>query len=233
MNTIRRRSAVLAILTGAVLLASCSAAATPRPDPNAVVKGYLTALSHGDARGALALDAAAVRSETGDEAKSIDTQALRTDAVLAHATARITDVSVDAKTRQDGSDHDVRRVSFAFTLDGKKQQSSLDVRWDQAASKWVLQQSLTVRLSVDAVQAKAAYEPAPFQLTGAAGPFSADPQTAPVAYLAYPGVYQISTTMPATQLAPGAAATQPVTATPGTAALVIFPVLTLPSNASK
>ncbi|MGO2931052.1 hypothetical protein [Microbacterium sp.] len=203
-----------------------------RPDPTEVVTEYLTAIATGDASTATALDAAAVEEQhggsTAEEVGDFDT--LRTDAVLQGAEALITDVTVEPRAAEVDGDADVRRVRFTYELDGQEQDASLQVRWDESESAWVLTQSLTLSMSVDAVQSKVSLEPAPFRLGGVDEVFAADPESAPMLYLVYPGVYHVTADIPRELLARGAESAQTVVAEMPGDAFVQFDVVELPSH---
>lgn len=218
---------LLAILA----LAGCGSADAQRPDPTAVVKKYLTAIEAGDATTATKMDDAAVSAANRDHPDRVDARTLRTDDVLNQAEQRISHVSVRDKTSQDAQDKDARRVSFTFALDGTQTESSLAVKWDDKAKDWALAQSLTVRLSVDAVQSKAAYEAAPFLVPGVSSVIDRDPGSAPLFLLVYPGVYRIAHQLPASLIASGTQATIDAVATLDRDASVQFDVTELPSRA--
>ncbi|MBS1908199.1 MAG: hypothetical protein JST33_16925 [Actinobacteria bacterium] len=222
-------AALLALLG----LAGCSSADAQRPDPTAVVKKYLAAIESGDAATATKMDDAAVTAENRDHPDRVDARTLRTDDVLSHAEQRISHVSVQGKTSQDAQDKQARRVGFTFTLDGKKTESSLAVKWDDKAKDWTLAQSLTVRLSVDAVQSKAAYEAAPFLVPGVSSVIDHDAGSAPLFLLVYPGVYRVVHQLPANLIASGTPDTIDAVATLDRDASVQFDVTELPSRAGE
>ncbi|WP_262002474.1 hypothetical protein [Microbacterium sp. Mcb102] len=214
-----------------IVLTSCAGGAQ-RSDPTAVVSEYLTAISEGDATTATALDDRAVVAQhegtTTEEAG--DFESLRTDAILQAADSRITDISVEPEARAVEGDDDTRRVLFRYELAGRPHESSLDVRWDDESSEWMLTQSLTLSLFVDAVQSKVSFEPAPFRIPGIADTVSSDAGTAPSLYLVYPGEYTITAAFPEDRLAPGTSKTQSVVADIPGDAQVQFDVVKLPSR---
>lgn len=237
-KTTVRRSKNLSVLmsTGLIVLSTivltACAGGAQRPDPTAVVSEYLTAISEGDATTATALDdAAVVAQHEGTTTEEIgDFESLRTDAVLQAADSRITDISVEPEARAVEGDDDTRRVFFRYVLAGQPHESSLDVRWDDASSEWMLTQSLTLSLFVDAVQSKVSFVPAPFRIAGIDDTVSSDTHTAPSLYLVYPGEYTIAVAFPEDLLTPGASNTQSIVADIPGDAQVQFDVLTLPSR---
>jgi len=225
-------SLAVALIVSAAALSGCSASSgdDSRPAPQTVVEQYLDAIADGDASTATALDAAAVATENDTTGKDTppDLTTLRTDAVLTGADSRITDpVADDGDEAEPGADADTRRVGFSFALDGKRHTSSLVVHWDDKADTWVLQQSLTVALSVTASRSKAETELASFLLRGLTEPIDPDPRTGPLTYLVYPGVYTVSAGFD-TALLDGSADAVTVTALPTADADVDFRVSTLP-----
>ena len=214
-----------------IVLTGC-AGGGQRPDPTTVVSEYLTAISEGDATTATALDEAAVVAQhegtTTEEAGDFET--LRTDAVLQAADGHITDVSVEQEARAVDGDDDARRVFFRYELAGQPHESSLDVRWDDESIEWVLTQSLTLSLFVDAVQSKVSFEPAPFRIAGIDEAVPSDANSAPSLYLAYPGEYTITVAFPEDPLTPGTSGTQSIVADIPGDAQVQFDVVELPSR---
>lgn len=203
-----------------------------RPEPTEVVSEYLSAIAAGDAATATALDAAAVAEQhagsTTEEIGDFDT--LRTDAVLGGAEGRIDSVSVEPRAAAVGGDEDVRRVLFTYELDGKETSSSLQVKWDESSATWELTQSLTLSLSIEAVQSKVSLEPAPFRIAGVDEVLAKDAQEAPLLYLVYPGVYRITSEIPKELLVPGTDTAQTVVAAMPGDVFVQFDVTELPSN---
>lgn len=213
------------ILTGCV-------GGSGRPEPTEVVSEYLSAIAAGDASTATALDAAAVAAQhEGSTTEEIgDFETLRTDAVLDAAEGRIDSVSVEPRAAAVGGDQDVRRVLFTYELDGKETSSSLQVKWDESSSTWELTQSLTLSMSIEAVQSKVSLEPAPFRIAGVDEVLATDAQEAPLLYLVYPGVYRITSEIPKELLVPGTDTAQTVVAAMPGDVFVQFDVTELPSN---
>lgn len=214
-------------------LGGCASDAS-RPDPGDVVEQYLEAIASGDAKAATALDAAAVEQEntaSDSDGEAPDLTQLRTDAVLSGADERISDPVVGDDEAEPGAGDDTRRVGFTFMLDGQKHSSSLAVRWDDGAGTWVLQQSFTVKLFVNASQSKAVTELAPFTVAGLDQPIDPDPKTGPLYHLVYPGVYTVTAAFD-TSLLDGGHDAMTVTADPTGDATVDFAVTTLPSQAA-
>lgn len=213
------------ILTGCV-------GGSGRPEPTEVVSEYLSAIAAGDASTATALDAAAVAAQhEGSTTEEIgDFETLRTDAVLDAAEGRIDSVSVEPRAAAVGGDQDVRRVLFTYELDGKETSSSLQVKWDESSSTWELTQSLTLSMSIEAVQSKVSLEPAPFRIAGVDDVLATDAQEAPLLYLVYPGVYRITSEIPKELLVPGTDTAQTVVAAMPGDVFVQFDVTELPSN---
>lgn len=213
------------ILTGCV-------GGSGRPEPTEVVSEYLSAIAAGDASTATALDAAAVAAQhEGSTTEEIgDFETLRTDAVLDAAEGRIDSVSVEPRAAAVGGDQDVRRVLFTYELDGKETSSSLQVKWDESSSTWELTQSLTLSMSIEAVQSKVSLEPAPFRIAGVDEVLATDAQEAPLLYLVYPGVYRITSEIPKELLVPGTDTAQTVVAAMPGDVFVQFDVTALPSN---
>lgn len=213
------------ILTGCV-------GGSGRPEPTEVVSEYLSAIASGDAATATALDASAVAAQhagsTTEEIGDFDT--LRTDAVLEGAEGRIESVSVEPRAAAVGGDQDVRRVLFTYELDGKETSSSLQVKWDESSSTWELTQSLTLSMSIEAVQSKVSLEPAPFRIAGVDEVLATDAQEAPLLYLVYPGVYRITSEIPKELLVPGTDTAQTVVAAMPGDVFVQFDVTELPSK---
>ena len=214
-----------------IVLTGC-AGGGQRPDPTTIVSEYLTAISEGDANTATALDEAAVvaQHEGTTTEETGDFETLRTDAVLQAADGRITDVSVEQEARAVDGDDDARRVFFRYELAGQSHESSLDVRWDDESTGWVLTQSLTLSLFVDAVQSKVSFEPAPFRIAGIDEAVPSDAGSAPSLYLVYPGEYTITAAFPEDLLAPGTSGTQSIVADIPGDAQVQFDVVELPSR---
>lgn len=213
------------ILTGCV-------GGSGRPEPTEVVSEYLSAIASGDAATATALDASAVAAQhTGSTTEEVgDFETLRTDAVLGGAEGRIESVSVEPRAAAVGGDEDVRRVLFTYELDGKETSSSLQVKWDESSATWELTQSLTLSMSIEAVQSKVSLEPAPFRIAGVDEVLATDAQEAPLLYLVYPGVYRITSEIPEELLAPGTDTAQTVVAAMPGDVFVQFDVTELPSN---
>lgn len=203
-----------------------------RPEPTEVVSEYLSAIAAGDASTATALDAAAVAAQhEGSTTEEIgDFETLRTDAVLEGAEGRIDSVSVEPRAAAVGGDQDVRRVLFTYELDGKETSSSLQVKWDESSATWELTQSLTLSMSIEAVQNKVSLEPAPFRIAGVDEVLATDAQEAPLLYLVYPGVYRITSEIPRELLVPGTDTAQTVVAAMPGDVFVQFDVTELPSN---
>ncbi len=203
-----------------------------RPDPTEVVSEYLAAIAEGDATTATALDGAAVEAEyAGTTTAEVgDFETLRTDAVLHGADGRIEDVEVQPRAAKVDGDENVRRVLFSYELDGEPHESSLQVRWDDQASEWTLTQSLTLSLSIEAVQSKVELEPAPFRIAGIDEIVAPEADAAPLLYLVYPGQYTIEAAFPSELLARGAEGTQTVVADIPGDVLVQFDVVELPSR---
>lgn len=219
------------VVLSTIILTACVGGGQ-RPDPTMVVSDYLTAISQGDAAAAAALDEAAIvaQHEGSTTEEAGDFESLRTDAVLQAADGRITDVSVEQEAPAVSGDDDARRVFFRYELAGQPHESSLDVRWDDESSEWVLTQSLTVSLFVDAVQSKVSFEPAPFRIGGIDDPLPSDAGTAPSLYLVYPGEYTITAAIPEDLLVPGTSSTQSVVADIPGDVQVQFDVVELPSR---
>lgn len=226
------RGAVAAALAVAValVLCACGPVGDGRPDPSALVERYLAAIAEGDAAAASQLDAAAVEEAHGDD-ETIDVQSLRIDDVLGFAENRIDDVAVDERSHPGDDGPDTRRVSFAFTIADEEYRSSLEVRWEKDSAEWRLTESLTVNFSTEAVLNRASYESAPFQIAGIRRALSEDPATAPLRYLVYPGVYRVTSAIPAHLLTRDAEAVQDVVATTKADAGAQFNVVQLPSDA--
>ena len=218
------------VVASALLLTGCVGG--QRREPTEVVSEYLTAIGAGDATSATALAGAAVDAEHSDSttAEEGDFETLRTDAVLLGAESRIEDVEVQPGAAKVGGDEDLRRVTFSYVLDGEPHESSLQVRWDDEASEWTLEQSLTLALSIAAVQSKVVLEPAPFRIAGIDDIFAPDAADAPLLYLVYPGEYTIEAAFPSELLRPGAEGTQTIVADIPGDALVQFDVSELPSR---
>ncbi|MGO1921002.1 MAG: hypothetical protein ACTH07_06495, partial [Microbacterium sp.] len=79
-------------------------------------------------------------------------------------------------------------------------------------------------------QSKVSLEPAPFRLGGVDEVFAADPESAPMLYLVYPGVYHVTADIPRELLARGAESAQTVVAEMPGDAFVQFDVVELPSH---
>lgn len=217
-------------LVSALLLTGCVGG--QRPEPTEVVSEYLTAIAEGDATTATALDSAAVEAEHANSttAEEGDFETLRTDAVLLGADGRIEDVEVQPRAAKVDGDEDLRRVTFSYVLDGEPHESSLQVRWDDEASEWTLEQSFTLALSIAAVQSKVVLEPAPFRIAGIDEIVAPDAAEAPLLYLVYPGEYTVEAAFPSELLRPGAESTQTIVADIPGDALVQFDVSELPSR---
>lgn len=217
-------------VVSAIVLTGCVGA--QRPEPTAVVGEYLAAIAEGDAKTATALDGAAVEAERAGSttAEVGDFETLRTDGVLLGADGRIEDVEVQPRAAKVDGDDDLRRVLFSYELDGEPHESSLQVRWDDEASEWTLEQSLTVPLSIDAVKSKVVLEPAPFRIAGIDEIVAPDAEDAPLLYLVYPGKYTIEAAFGSELLAPGAEGTQTIVADIPGDVLVQFDVVELPSR---
>lgn len=228
----RRRRALASTLAAAttLVLSACGPAGNGRPEPNALVDQYLTAIAEGDATAASKLDAAAIEAAHGDDER-IDVQTLRSDDVLEFAENLIDDVVVDEGSHPGDGGDDTRRVSFSFTIDDEEYRSSLGVRWEEDSAEWQLTDSLTVNFSTEAVVNRASYESAPFQIAGLSDTLSDDPSTAPLRYLVYPGVYRVTSAIPARLLTRDAETVQLVVATLEADAGAQFDVVKLPSDA--
>ena len=222
-------SGLLALLP--LMLTGC-VGGSGRPEPTEVVTQYLSAIAEGDASTATALDAAAVAAQhEGSTTEEVgDFETLRTDAVLQGAESRIDSVTVEPRAAAVGGDDDVRRVLFTYELDGEETSSSLQVKWDESSSTWELEQSLTLSMSIDAVQSKVSLEPAPFRIGGVDETMAADAQQAPLLYLVYPGVYRITSDIPKELLVPGTDTVQTVVAAMPGDVFVQFDVTELPSS---
>ncbi len=203
-----------------------------RPEPTEVVSEYLTAIAAGDAATATALDADAVAAQhAGSTTEEIgDFETLRTDAVLEGAEARIESVSVEPRAAAVGGDENLRRVLFTYELGGRETSASLQVKWDESSSTWELTQSLTLSMSIEAVQSKVSLEPAPFRIGGVEGILATDAEEAPLLYLVYPGVYRITSEIPKELLVPGTDTAQTVVAEMPGDVFVQFDVSELPSK---
>jgi hypothetical protein len=232
----RAAAALLTLCAAAGLFAGCAAPAD-RPDPTTVVSDYLTAIAKGDAATAAELDSAAEPDNSAAERDSgapteVDADTLRTDDVLSGAAELISDVEVDPDPGADvrADDAEARRVSFRFTLDGEEHDSSLSVVWDDAAKEWRLDETLAGRLFVTASASTIAVEPVAFRLPGATVTLPEDPDDAPLAYLAYPAVYEITADVPEALLADAAEGTmRRIAVTPESDASVDIGVRQLPS----
>lgn len=214
-----------------LMLTGC-AGGSGRPEPTAVVSEYLEAIASGDTATATELDAAAVAAQhAGSTTEEVgDFETLRTDAVLQGAEGRIESVSVETSAAPVGGDDDVRRVLFTYELDGEETSSSLQVKWDESSSAWELTQSLTLSMSIEAVQSKVSLEPAPFRIGGVDEILATDAQDAPLLYLVYPGVYRITSEIPRELLLPGTDTAQTVVAAMPGDVFVQFDVSALPSK---
>lgn len=208
------------------------AAGSSRPDPTETVSEYLTAIAEGDAATATALDASAVAAQhEGSTTEEVgDFETLRSDAVLQGAESRIDGVTVEVGSAAVGGDQDVRRVLFTYELDGQETSSSLQVRWNESSSAWELTQSLTLSMSIEAVQSKVSLEPAPFRIGGVDDVLATDADEAPLLYLVYPGVYRITSEIPRELLVPGTDTAQTVVAAMPGDVFVQFDVTELPSR---
>lgn len=150
--------------------------------------------------------------------------------MLLGADSRIDDVEVQPREAKVDGDDDLRRVTFSYELGGEPHESSLQVRWDDEASEWTLEQSLTLALSIEAVQSKVVLQPAPFRIAGIDEIVAPDATEAPLLYLVYPGEYTIEAAFPSEVLRPGAEDTQTVVADIPGDVLVQFDVSELPSR---
>jgi hypothetical protein len=207
-------------------MTGCSLSPPQRPDPTTVVADYLGAIADGDAEAAAALDSDAQLPADADA------ETLRTEAVLAGAAEHISEVEVESDTTVDAraDDAEARRVSFHFTLDGRRYDSSLAVAWDDAAEEWRLDETLAGTLYVTATASAIAVEAIPFRVAGATVTPTGGAKE-PIGYLAYPAVYEVSTDVPDSLLTDAAAgATRRVALTPEADASVDIPVTRLPST---
>jgi hypothetical protein len=181
------RTAALAALALA-LLTGCAPADDPRPDPTEIVERYLGAIAAGDVATAAELDGIAI-----DEDESVDTMALRVPAVLEGA-QRLTDITVDpvTSTAVVGDGETATAVSFTAMLAGERIESFLPVWWDDEIEEWTLGDTLAEPISVTAQIDRTRMALIGFSVPGAQVPGPLDQETAPLAYLAYPGVYQVT-----------------------------------------
>ncbi|MGO2521098.1 MAG: hypothetical protein ACTH8F_13320 [Microbacterium sp.] len=220
----------LSVVALVLVLSACGPVGDDRPEPNALVEQYLTAIAEGDAAAASELDAAAIEEAHGGD-ESIDVQSLRVDEVLEFAENRIDDIAVNERSHPGDHGPDTRRVSFAFTIADDEYDSSLEVRWEEDSDEWRLTESLTVNFSTEAVRNQASYESAPFQIAGISRTLSEDAATAPLRYLVYPGVYRVTSAIPADLLTRDAEPVQDVVATTKADTGAQFDVVRLPSDA--
>ena len=220
---------VAALLT--LSLTACGAA-PHRPAPTKVVSKYLTAISEGDATTAARLDSEAVnntyRTSTSDQDES-DLGSLRTDSVLQSADERIEKVQVKTNPKSVQGEDDTLEIGFTYELNGKEHSSALTVHWSPESSEWVLEDSLTVQLFVDAQKSTVQTQSAPFRIVGIQDSLRPSEEGLPYMYLVYPGVYRVTADIPKGLLAPNTETSQTVTADTSGDARATFEVLELPT----
>jgi hypothetical protein len=229
------RALGIGVLVAALTLSGCSAAGTDEHPPAAVVEEYLNAIAEGDATTASRLDADAVAKET--ENKTVkedgDLTALRTDAVLMGAEERISDIDVESVKYQwlpKLKDGDKRRIDYSYSVDGQKHSSSMGVRWDAKADRWILTDSLTMEFDVGAEQSSISSEYVSFTIPGVDRVLSPTPERPPFLYLIYPGVYSVTAQFDPALLQPGAEIQQRVVVSAPGGFGADFAVTKLPSE---
>lgn len=216
----------VALAAAVVALPACAAPGDDRGEPTEVVQRYLDAIAAGDATTARELDAAAVDDAPADPLT--DTETLRTDAALDGA-QRIDDVTVDTDTDTTGDDTE-RAVTVSYTLSGETYDEVLTVAWDEDAGEWVLQDTLAEALFIQAQVTRIEAAVIGFSVPGAAYPAPVDQESAPIQWLAYPGVYAVTADLdPALLVDPAAGVTRDaVVAASGEQPSLVFDVTALP-----
>ena len=173
---------VVVIVVGVVVVTRATA---PRPSPEDFVAEYLAAISDGDAEAARAIDDSTVAGVDGD---LVDTATFRSDEVLAAATERISDVTIDDSEVYGNSS---ARVTTSYELQGERNQLFVNLVWDEDSEGWALKDGVFHGVEV-AGGTSSVSDTLPFSLGGVPSSDPAVVSSGRITYLAYPGVYDFA-----------------------------------------